>query len=309
MLSITPFFRIEKETPSQLHLASADRRWVIIILALLFIMPLVCLGVLAFLDEEIRLFGVTGIGIGLSFFAFILFVAPFKSQLIINAGMRTVTLNRFYMLGENIREKEWTFNEITDANLVRQGFANLIELNINGKKAHRLNFGNKVNEAQRSYNILQSWLKGLIPDSNEAEVALQELGNEKQNQSALKNAEKMLNYFGIFSIIGGAMGFFADTSLASTISIPTIISIVTGLIYLACGYGAKRRFEPALWIAILVVLVERLYWFIMSGTLSGEGNWSSWLTWIFALFVVSSLWQAIRGIRTLEAEPAYKPLP
>ena len=83
MLSITPFFRIEKETPSQLHLASADRRWVIIILALLFIMPLVCLGVLAFLDEEIRLFGVTGIGIGLSFFAFILFVAPFKSQLII----------------------------------------------------------------------------------------------------------------------------------------------------------------------------------------------------------------------------------
>lgn len=308
MISIMPFFRLEKETPSQLHLVSADRRWVIIILALLFVMPFVCLGVLAFLDEEIRLIGFTGIGIGLFIFALILFVAPFKSQFIVNAGMRTVTLNRFYLLGENIREKEWSFNEITDINLQKQGMSNIIELDINGKKAHRLNYGGKQNEAQRSYNIWQSWRKGFVPDSNEAQAALQELASEKENLAALKNAEKLLNYFGVFSLIGGAMSFFADSSLSSTISIPTILSIATGLIYLACGYGTKHKFEPALWIAILVVIAERLYWFVISGTWSGEGNWSSWLTWVFAIFIVISLWQAIRSIRTAEEEPVYEPL-
>jgi hypothetical protein len=306
--TFTPSFRIEKELQSQLHLVSTDRRWVIIILALLFIMPLVCLGVLALLEEEVRLFGIAGIASGLFIFAFILLIAPFKLELIINSGMRTITLNRFYLFGENIREKEWSFNDITDVNLVKQGMANLIEVDINGKKAHRLNFGGKAGDAQRSYTILQSWLKGLALDSNEATTALQELAGEKKNQGALKNAEKLLNYFGVFSLIGGAMGFYMDNSLSASISIPTMLSIFTGLIYLACGYGAKRRIEIALWIAILVVLAERLYWFIMSGSLIGEGNWSSWLTWVFAIFVVSSLWQAIRSIRAMDEEPAYQPL-
>ena len=304
----TPSFRIEEEYPSQLHLASADRRWVILTLTLLLIAPLICLGVLAFLDEEIRFFGFASIGIGLSFLALILFVTPFKSKLTINSGMRTVIFSRSYMLGENIREKEWIFNEITDVNLVKNNFSNLIEIDINGKKAQRLNFGSKANEAQHVYNVVQSWIKGLIPESTEAETALQELASEKQTQSALKNAEKLLNYFGIFSLIGGAMGLFTDNALEATISIPTVIDIGTGLTYLACAYGAKRKFEPALWVAILVVLAERLYWFIMSGTLSGEGNWSSWLTWIFAFIVVSSLWQAIRSIRTMDKEAVYEPL-
>ncbi|MBN1451204.1 MAG: hypothetical protein JW963_09335 [Anaerolineales bacterium] len=308
MPTVIPAFRIEQEVPSQLHLVSADRRWVIVILAFLFIMPLVCFGVLAFFEDEIRLFGVASLATGLFFFAFILFIAPFKTQFIINSGMRTVTYNRFYMLGEQVRGKEWTFNEITDTNLVKQGFASVIELDINGKKAHRLNFGNKTNDAQRSYNILQSWLKGLVPDSNTALTALQEVADEKQIRQALKNAEKMLYYFGGFSLLGGALGFFADNALNSSISITTMISIFTGLIYLACGYGAKRKIEAALWVAIVVVIVERLYWFIMSGSLSGDGNWSSWLTWIFAIFVVSSLWQAIRSIRTMEENPVYEPL-
>ncbi len=308
MLTFLPPFRVEKELSSQLHLTSADRRWGLLILALIFITPLFCLGVLAFLEEKVRLFGIAGIALGLFFFAFILFIAPFKSQLIINSSMRTITLKRFYLLGESIREKDWSFNDVTDANLVKQGMANLIEVDINGKKALRISFSGKVEDAKRSYNILQSWRRGLSPDSNEAATALQELAGEKQNQQALKNAEKLLNFFGVFSLIGGAMGFFTDSSLTSSISIPTMISIFTGLIYLACGYGAKRRFEAALWIAILVVLAERLYWFIMSGTLAGEGSWSSWLTWIFAFFVVSSLWQAIRSIRATEEESLYEPL-
>jgi hypothetical protein len=64
MSSIMPFLRIEQESPSQLHLASADRRWVIMIFSLLFISPFICFGVLIMAEEDIRLFGAAFILIG-----------------------------------------------------------------------------------------------------------------------------------------------------------------------------------------------------------------------------------------------------
>lgn len=304
--TMTPF-HIVRESPYQLDLATADRRWIILSLATLFVLPFACFGVLAFMEDEIRLFGASSIMIGLFLFALILMIAPFKLQLTIDSTKRTVTLNRFYLLGENIREKDWSFNEITDANLVKKGMANLIEIDINGKKANRYNFGVKTKDAQRSYHILQSWLRGLAPNSSAAASALDELINKKQNLQVLKNAEKLLYYFGGFSLIGGTTSLFAEQSLTSTPSITTILSLITGFLYLACGYGAKRRFETALWIAIVVVLAERLYWFIQTMSL-GNGSWSTWLTWIFAIFVVSSLWSAIRSIRAVEEEPVFEPL-
>jgi len=308
MSSIMPFLRIENETPSKLHLVSADRRWVIIILGLLAISPLVCLGVLIMSGEETRLIGVAFILIGLLSIFITLFFAPYKSEVIINSGMRTINNVRHYWLGESIREKSWPYNEITDVNFLKQGFANLIDVKANKKIVMRLNFGGSVKEAKHAHYLMQSWLKGLAPESDAAATALQEMADEKQIQQSLKNAEKMLNYFGGFSLLGGLLGFFTDQALTSTISIATILGLATGILYLACGFGAKRKIEAALWIAIVTVLAERLYWFIVSGSLSGDGNWSAWVTWIFAIFVVSTLWQAIRSIRTMEENPVYEPL-
>ena len=306
------FLRIEKETSSQLNLISKDRRWLLLISALAFTMPLVCLGALLLTQEENGPFGAAGIFFGLSILILILLFTPFKSQLIINSSLRTITINLHYWLGlgslERTREKAWSFNEITDANLALQGWKKLVELESNGKKVLLLDFGRKAADAQRSYDVLQSWLKGLVPDSSAATTALQELASEKQSQQILKNAEKLLYFFGVFSLIDSALGLYTDSMPNSSISTLTMIKFLTGMIYLACGYGVKRRIEPALWVAILVVIAERLYWFIISGSLSGDGNWASWLTWVFAVFIVSSLWQAIRSIRVMEKEPAYEPL-
>jgi len=309
---VVPYLRIEQELPSRLTLVSANRRWLILIGSIVFVLPMVFIGALLAMEEEIWMVGIAALATGLLIFALILLYTPFRSQLFIDSTMRRITINRYYWLGfggmGRNREKSWSFDDLTDANLVAQGWKKLVEFESNGKKELLLNFGGKAKDAQRTYDLMQSWLKGLTPDSLEATTALQELASEKQNQSALKNAEKMLSYFGGFSLIFGALGVFTDISLTSEISIATTLSIVTGLIYLACGYGAKHHSEIALWVASLVVIAERAYWFTLSGSLSGEGEWSSWLTWIFAFFVISSLWKAIQSIRAMEENPVYEPL-
>ena len=301
--------RIEQELPAKQDLVSGNRGWLIVFIAILAAMPLSFLGFLIFLADGDILILISPILFGLLIMAALLLFVPTRFRVSVDYSSRMVVLTRQYWLGfgalERNREKTWAFSDITDANLIAN---RLIEIEANGKKVLALNFGRNTKDAQRAYNVLQSWRKGLAPDSVEATTILNELASQKHNQGALKNAEKLLNYFGVFSLIGGAMSFFTDNMVNSTISIPTMISIFTGLIYLACGYGVKRRFEFALWAAIIVVLAERLYWFIVSGTLSGDGNWASWLTWVFAIFVISSLWQAIRSIRTMEENPTYEPL-
>jgi hypothetical protein len=256
MSSIMSFLRLENETPSQLHLVSADRRLLIMVLGLLAISPFICLGVFMMLKDQFRLLGIAFSLLGLLGIFITLFFAPYKSEVIINSGMRTITNVRHYWLGESIRENIWAFNEITDANFLKQGFVNLVDVKTNKKIVMRLNFGGSAREAIHAHNLMQSWLKGLTPESDAAATALQEMADEKQIQQSLKNAEKMLYYFGGFSLLGGLLGFFTDQTLTSTISITTILGLATGILYLACGFGAKHKIEAALWIAIVIVLAE-----------------------------------------------------
>ena len=175
-----------------------------------------------------------------------------------------------------------------------------IDIEINGKKDFILVFSPRAKEgAQRFYDVLQSWCNGLPLDTPET---LSKEAEEKIIQETLKSVQKMLFYFGGFSLLSGVLGFFTDSMLSST-SIYTMTSILTGLLYLACAYGAKQRSEIALWIAMFVVIAERLYWFIQRRLLSGAWNFSSVLTWVFAFLIVSSIWKAIQSIRTLEDNP------
>jgi hypothetical protein len=312
MPTVVPFLRIEQELPSKLILVSTNRRWLILLATLVFTGPLSLIGLLLISDEEIWVVGAFMLVIGLFISILILMFTSFKSQLAIDSTMRTVVLNRHYWLGFGVigreRERSWSFDDLTDANLTAQGWKKLVEFESNGKKELLLNFGRKAKDAQRTYDLMQSWLKGLAPDSVEATTALNELANEKQNQGALKNAEKLLYYFGGFSLLMGVMGLFTEGMNFSEISIYTMLNIVTGLVYLACGYGVKNRSEIALWVASFVIIAERAYWFFISGALNGGGSWTSWLTWIFVIFIVSSLWKAIQSIRTMDEDPVYKPL-
>lgn len=311
MQTMISTLRIKKELSSQLILVSADKRWLILLGALFFTVPLLLIGMLLLLQEETVFFGMMSVGLGLSFLVMILLFSHFKSNVVIDRGARTLTLQRTYWLGfvvlERTREYTWSFNDLTNATLNSQGWKKLVALETNGKKVLLLDFGRKAVDARRSYEVVQCWLKGLVPDSSVAVAALQELENESQNQQALKNAEKLLFYFGIFSLIDVVLSLYTDNSLETNFSTLTAAKLLTGVIYLACRYGVKHRFEIALWIAIAVLLAERLYWFILSTSLRGS-TWSSWLTWVFAIFVVSSLWQAIQSIRAQREEPVYKPL-
>jgi hypothetical protein len=313
MTTTVPFLRIEQDLSSRLELVSANRRWLLLISALAFSIPLIGVSALLFANDEVWIFGIAGIVTSLLILTMILLFTPYKAQLTFDSFARKISLIQHYWLGlgtlERIREKTWSYNDFTDINQRSQGWKKLVEIESNGKKELLLDFGRKAKDAQRSFDLLQSWISGIAPDSSNTTTALQELENNKQIQSTLKNAEKLLYYFGGFSLLAGLVGIGIENLIDFDISIATMINIFTGLTYLACGYAAKHRSEIALWVAILVVLAERLYWFIISGSLSGNGNWSSWLTWVFAIFVVTSLWQAIKSIRAMEENPVYEPLP
>lgn len=303
MLMAIPFLRIENETPSHLTLTTTDRRWLIMFLTLFLVTPFFCMGVLFFNDRTIWLIGVASISFGLIVAALILFLTPYRAQLTINANTLSITFNRYYWLGQTVREKSWFFSDFTDVNIVSQGWKKVVEFKSHGKKVLLLDFGTRGEDAQRSLGFVEKRIKGYSQEASTITSAMQGLDVEKQNQQALRNAEKLLNIFGVFSLIMGALGLFTDNIVHVSISLSTIINFATGIIYLACGYGVKRRSEFALWVAILVVIGERLYWFIRSRSLSGGGTWSSWMTWVFAFFIIWSLWQAIRSIRATGEKP------
>lgn len=310
MLINLPSLRIEKELPTQLTLVSPNRRWLTLLLAFMMAFPIFFLGLLTIFGMDEMLFGMAILFAGSIFLATMLVFFQIRNQLLIDFNTRTLTFGQFFWLGfgalERYREQAWMSQEITDIAIRTQGLTTQITIKINGKKKFRLNFMNRLYDAQRTYDRLQSWQKGLMPDSGLTTAALKESVDKNQSQQALKSAEKLLYYFGIFSLLSAGMGLLTELSISSSVSTTTIIEILTGLAYLACAYGAKKRSEIALWVAILIVVAERLYWFIRSQAINS--GWSSWLTWIFAVIIVSSLWQAIRNIRTMKKDPVYEPL-
>ena len=300
MVTIVSLLHVEQEAPSHLNLETTDRSFLILIASLFPTTLMLCLGLLLLQDERIWLLGIVSILIGLCFLGMVLYFSPFKSEISISSTMLTITLNRHYWLGETTREKSWYFNDFTDVNFVLQGWRKQVEFKSNRRKVLLLDFGNNGEDAQRVLSFVKNQIKGYEPDANIIASTMQNPNDEPKNQQLLRNTQKMLNIFGIFSLISGALGLFTDSFSNNKISPVTIINIVTGVIYLACGYGAKRRSETALWIAILVVIGERLYWFIQARALSGNNNFSSFLTWLFAFLVISSLWNAIRSVRVTE---------
>jgi len=312
MTTSVPYLRIKQEEPSQLTLISTDRRWLVLLFSFLLGAPLILVGILLMKDYD-WVAVILPAATGLILVVIVLLFTSGRSQIVMNSNSSTITSSREYWLGigplKRVREKSWAFGDITETNVLSQGLYKLIEIKVGGKKELVLIFSVKAKkDAQRSYDILQSWFKGLPLDAPETVTILNEQENEKKIHEALKSAQKLLFYFGGFSLLSGAMGLFNETAITSSVSTYTIISIFTGVIYLACGYGAKQRSEIALWVAILVVLAERLYWFIQTRLLNGAWNFTSLLTWIFAFFIVSSLWKAIQSIRSMEDNSTFEPL-
>lgn len=313
MQTAVPYLRIEQEQSSRLTLISSDRRWLIMFISVFFTAPLVLLG-FCLLSVNFWVLSIILMSFGLCILILPLLFSPWCSHVVIDSNSRVITLSRKYWLGVgtlgHTRGKSWKMDDITNINIMSAGFFKRIEIELNGKKELFLVFGFKShNDAQRSCNVLQSWLKDLPLDTPETITDSDgQEDNKNKSQQALRSAKKMLYFFGAFNLFGGVLGLSTDRILTSSITPYTVISIFTGLVYLACGYGAKHRSEIALWIAILVILAERLYGFIMTKLLGGGGTlWSSFFIWIFAFFVVSILWAAIQSIRSMKNDPTFNP--
>jgi hypothetical protein len=299
--------RLKEETSTKLKLETPNRKWLFLIGVLLFLVIPVLLLIVAIQNGSDQIVGIVSFAIVfLMSFSFLLFNA-FRSEVIVHSDARRIVLERSYWLGIGAlgrkREKSWSLDDVTNLDISSRGITKIIDIEVNGKKDFILGFSSRKKEdAQRFHDVLQSWRNGLPLDAPETINILNKQAEEKSVQDTLKSAQKMLFYFGGFSLLSGVMGFFTD-SMLSSISTYTMISIFTGLLYLACGYGAKQRSEIALWIAMFVVVAERLYWFVQARLLNGAWNFSSVLTWVFAFFVVSVLWKAIQSIRTMEENP------
>jgi len=307
-----PYLRIEQEQPSQLTLVSSAMRWLIMFFSLFFAVPLILMSFLA-LSGNYWTLSILIMSFGLLILILPLLFISGRSHMVIDSNSRLITLNSEYWLGVGslgrTRGKSWKMDEITNINIILAGIIKRIEIELNGKKEIWLLFSPKANkDAQRSYDILQSWLRDLPFHTSEKIVVVDEQTKENKSQQALKSAEILLYCFGAFRLFSGVLGLFTDSIIASSFSIHTITSILTGLIYLACGYGTKHRSEYALWIAILVVISERLFNYWLTKFLGGEWELSkSLFVWIFVFFVVSSLWRAIQSIRSMENNPKFEP--
>ena len=309
-----------EEMPRELLLNSPNRRWLSLFGMLISGFPWILIGILLLPEEGETLNGIIAILFGSLFTFAYLLLAPFYSVLSVKADSRSLILTRDYWLGLGTlgrkREKSWKFEDVTNTYISSRGLSKIIDIEINGKKDFVLGFSpRKKEDAQRFYDVFQSWRKGLTPDTGKAVEALDEIASKTTIVNSLKSVEKMLYFFGVISLISGGMDLMTawaveQNQFAMNFDFRSsgILSFSVGLVYLACGYGAKKRSEISLWIAMLVVIAERLYEFLMTKSLGGEWGFSSIFVWAFAFFIVSSLWKAIQSIRSMEDNSTFEPL-
>ena len=201
---------LKEETPTGLRLESPSKRWLFLI-SVLFLLALPTL----LLFETIQSGRDQMVGIVMFSIAFwvclsFLFFVAFRSQVSIHSATSQIVLLREYWIGFGAlgrkREKILKFEDVTNIYMSSHGLIKIINIEINGKKDFIIGFSpRKKEDAQRFYDVFQSWHKGLTPDTGEAEAALDEIKSEATIVNSLKSAEKMLYFFGAISLISRGM--------------------------------------------------------------------------------------------------------
>lgn len=308
--------RIKDETSTKLELETPNRRWLFLFFVLFFMVLPTLLLVMTIQDGRDQIVGIVMFTIFLFVCMVFLFSVAFRSRLIIHSNLSGISLVRNYWLGFGAfgleRKKSWSFSEISGISISSSGMGKRIEIEANDKKTLALGFSvRRKTDGERSYEVLKNWVEGkpiLQPATDEV---LDELVQVEQGEKVLKNVERLLYIFGIISLISGGMDllivwaieknqFDMNMDFLST----GLISFAAGLIYVGCGIGTRKRLEGALWIAMVVVIVERFYGAVQGMANGAELNSSLLFGLLITLFLLSFLWNGIKEIRKPKENPA-----
>ena len=316
MQKTIPYLRVKRKDMALVILDTKNRRWLMLFFALLFGFTLMFLGfAISMADGSLTTVNILTMFVGLLIFLMMLFFLRTYAEISFSAKTETITLNENYWVGVGkfgrLRKRTWVFADIEEVNIASVGLYKRVEIVFSKKQGLGLNFSPKAkDDAQEFYDILQSWRKGLVPDSREALEVLDELKSKATLVESLKKVENMLYFFGAISLISGGTSLMTSNlvemhSLTNNVGFisPAVISIIKGLVYLACGFGVRKHSEASLWLAMFVVIAERLYAFVMTKTLGGEWSFSSIFVWLIAFFLLSILWGGVQNIRKIEESP------
>ena len=248
MQTTASYLVLKEETPTKLKLETPNRQWLFLVAVLLFLAIPTLLLILTIQNGWDDMVGIVIFAIVfLMCLSFLLFVA-FRSDVFILSDSRQIVLERSYWLGIGAlgrkREKSWSFDDVTDLDILSVGTAKRVDIEINGKKEFVLGFAPRAKEdAQRFFDVLQSWRNGLALDAPETLSILNKEAEEKTIQERLKNAQKMLFYFGIFSLFSGATGLYTDNmlDLSSTFSLISSQGFCTWLVHMVQSNAQKLR--------------------------------------------------------------------
>ena len=306
------YLRIEDEQPSELILGYPNKRWLVLFGILMASIPWIFLGISVFLSGNGRNVGVGFVLFGLLILFFMLFFLPVHSSVSINQETRIVRASRQYWLGigvlERVREKTWRLDRITDINKVVSGSNKIVEIYIDGRKALVLAFSPKVkNDMPQFYTVLQSWVMNLPVGTPETLSVVNKILIEKDLDTTLKNAEKVLFYFGTYSFLSGITALFYELSHSSLLPIYSILILIIGLVFFILRYGVRQKAELSLWMAMLVVGFYVVFLGVGISLVSGIWLFTLVLTVLFAFSTLVTLWTAIQSLRIVEDNPKLGP--
>jgi lysylphosphatidylglycerol synthetase-like protein (DUF2156 family) len=134
----------------------------------------------------------------------------------------------------------------------------------------------------------------------------------EQSDKTLAGIAKLLYIFGAFSLLSGGLDLFTywmakvnEMSLGLDLKLMSVISFVAGIVYIACGVGAKKRQEGAIWIAMIVLVVERFYGVGQALMDGADLNSSVIIGVAITFFLLSYLWNGIKTIRAIDEQPLF----
>ena len=301
--------RIKEETTTKLEMQTPNRSWLLLFFSLFFmVLPTLLLVATIQLGRD-QMVGVISFSIFLLMCLSFLFGIAFRSTLLVRSDLRTISLVRNYWLGFGAfgreREKSWSFSDIEDISISSTGAAKRMVIKTNNKKDLVLGFSFKARaDGERLYDRLKSWVEGDPSDEFDIDETLTQLDEASQGEKTLKSIEKLLYFFAVFSLFTGGLDvltvFLArmnNMSFGTDLEMMSLISFLAGIIYIACGIGVKKRIEGALWVAMIVIIIERFFG-IAQAMLNGVELSSSVLFGlVVTFFLLSMLWNGVKEIR------------
>lgn len=301
-----------QNTSSSITFQTGNFRWLLLFVTLLFgFLPgglLILEGIAnASSPEDGWELLLIGVIYGFLFGVLPLWGISWQKQMTLDTANRQVLYIRRYWLGvgryRRIRTTALPVHEIEAIKVLEAALKDAIVVRDVNRKSYQFPVSHREHKKVRSFiesvHRLQGMPRSLETSGTPSSLMTSQkpITNPEQLKIFLDKQGKGLSWMGGLDIIIGLFGVLAG-------SLPELwlvnwINIIGGSIYLACGFGIRKRWMWAPWMAILVLVGERLlsYFYSQSHNLP-----ISWSFWVFPAIILILLLGTISTISNLERQ-------